>query len=331
MYGRLENKKKIEDKIGKTLKSQPQIINMYYASISDKTHNTKTKYLNSVIRFVEFLNKQNVYNENTQWWEDVKPIHVDLYMNFIKTKNGNIETSDSYKRMQYHAVKSFFDFLVDNDYLDKNPCAKVKLQRSKKEISVVYLTLDETKQLEFNIQNGIGSDLAKARQQQWKERDLAMVHLVLCTGLRVSALTEINVSDVNLENAVIRVVEKENFTRDIYLDQYTVQLIKKWLDKRNVLLNGKTCDALFISNGRNRISTKATNEMIKKYAKTIDKHITTHKLRSTFAMNVYEATNDIYTTSELLGHKSVETTKVYTTVTEQKKRAVANILSELYK
>lgn len=331
MNGRLENQKKTEERICRILNDQPEILTTYYISIGDKTHNTKLKYLNAVTRFVSYLNNNNLYIDNQPWWENIKPIHINSYMDFIKTTPDGTERSESYRCMQYHAVSSFFNFLLDNDYIEKNPCDKVKLPRVKKEVGVVYLTLDEVNQLESNIINGIGSDRAKSRQEKWKERDLALVHLVLCTGLRVSALTEINISDVDLNNAVIRVTEKENFTRDVYLDKHTVQLLKKWITKRKELLDDKESDALFISRERTRISTKATNEMIKKYAQTIGKHITTHKLRSTFAMNVYEATGDIYVTSNLLGHNSVETTKIYTTVTEQKKRAVADVLSNLYK
>jgi len=133
MNGRLENQKKTEERICRILEDQPEILKTYCVYIGDKTHNTKLKYLNAVTRFFTFLKNNNLYEEDKNWWESIKPIHISSYMDFIKTAEDGTDRSESYRCMQYHAVSSFFNFLLDNDYIEKNPCDKVKLPRVKRE------------------------------------------------------------------------------------------------------------------------------------------------------------------------------------------------------
>ena len=177
-----------------------------------------------------------------------------------------------------------------------------------------------------------GADERRKVYSIFADRDIAMVHLVLCTGLRAGALREINIEDLDFDNRRIRVIEKENFIKDIYIDDETIKVLQKWLKTREEYLNKreKESDALFISNVCKRISPRTFGNIIKEYSYNINKNITPHKLRSTFAMNVYDTTKDIYITSNLLGHKNVETTKRYTTVTEKRKQEAIDKLAKMY-
>lgn len=321
MDGRIENKRKVEQYLTQLIQDKPSVLKDYYMYLSDKTHNTKKTYISHVIRFLTFLESKeyDIFDINT--YNNVKPYIINEYLANTEYKlNGEI-VSDAYKTLQINVLKSFFEFLIDYEIIHKNPCKNLKAPKSNKQISVIYLTSDEIQVLKGNVRNGVGNQNSKDKQKEWFERDYAIVCLELCTGLRVSALVEINLSDIFFAENKIRVTEKENITKDVYINEEVCQVLKDWLVKRDKFMKGyEPTDALFISHLRKRMSTKSVNEIVKKYTYNIDKKITAHKLRSTFGMNVYEATGDIYITSELLGHSNVETTKRYACVTEEKRR-----------
>ena len=109
----------------------------------------------------------------------------------------------------------------------------------------------------------------------------------------------------------------------------TINYLKDWCLTREELLKGfEETEALFISNRRIRISTQAIRKLLAKYTSNIDKHITPHKMRSTFATNVYSATGDSYATANALGHTSTSSTKRYALIEDEKKREIADIASD---
>lgn len=332
MNGRLENQIKLEKYMERMLEGQPRVIQDYYSSINNKTHNTRRVYLDRVIAFCDYLKTNEIYVENTEELKYIKPSTIDKYFEAIKYKDDKQQISDSYRTVLISAIKSFFKFLIKDGYIDSNPAADIEPIRSRKELPITYLTPEEVSIIMNNILEGVGNDRAKSKQLNWKDRDYAIIYLLLHSGLRVTALTEINVENIDFENLTIRVIEKENFTREIFISEETSQVLRRWLRKRNELVedNANSTDALFISNERTRISTSTINDLIKKYTYNIDKKITAHKMRSTFAVNGYNATNDIYVVSQTLGHIRVETTKRYVQPSEEKKRNLIDKMSEIY-
>lgn len=335
MKGRQENCNKIEEHLLKIMTMHSAIIKDYYSYIDNKTHNTKKMYVNRVIHYLNSLKDKGLDIDDVSIYKEIKPANIRQYMKDTRYKtdrNGNIkELSDSYRTLQLAAIGSFFDFLIENHYISENPCHEVKLPRAKEDKAIVYLTPNEVATLKNNIKNGVGNNRAKAKQAHWYERDMAIMHLLLHTGLRVSALTEINLEDIDLSSNIIRVTEKENFTRDIFIDEITTSYLNEWLNKRKELMSGwDNCEALFISNGRTRISSLTVNDLVKKYTYNIDKKITPHKLRATFATTVYNTTKDIYITSNLIGHASIETTKRYAAIADEQRRAAVNLIADIY-
>ena len=332
MKGREETQKSNEISAQRYLDGRPKILQQYYSSIWNKTHHTKKQYINALSRFFDYLEENGFNTNDMNIWDNIKPLTINQYLEHLRVDENGVKRCDSYRNMQFYAIKSFFHFLEFNDLIIKNPCNRVEIIKTRQDLDVVYLTMDEVKTLKQNIINGVGNERAKARYAPWVDRDIAMVHLVLCTGLRAGAMREINMEDLDFENKRIRVVEKENFVKDIYIDDETIRVLSKWIVQREkyLLKKDKEVDALFIANTCKRISSTTFNDIIKKYSYNINKKITPHKLRSTFAMNVYGATGDIYITSNLLGHKNVETTKRYTTITEKRKHDAIDKLAKMY-
>lgn len=329
MTGREEIDLKNEKWIKNKLNDCTQLLKDYMINISEsKTSWSRRNYLGYLIQFVKYL-KENEYDINDPLtYRNIKPLDINRYLDYIGYRYVNgvkIENKPGIKAAKLFAVSDFFNFLVNNDIIEKNPCDKVETPKEKVEKDIVSLTSEEIKTMQNNI---ICRD--KSRGIKYNTRDLSIISLGVTTGLRVSAIAEINISDIDFENNIIKVTEKGNITRNIIIGDKTKQLLQKWIIERNQLMEGyKNTDALFISKNRERISTVSIRKMISKESYNIDKHITPHKMRSTCATNLYEATGDIYLVQAQLGHSNIQNTRRYAKVSNEKKVLAANILNDL--
>ena len=181
--------------------------------------------------------------------------------------------------------------------------------------------------------SGWGTELSKNKHYDWRYRDFLLFRIPVVTGLRLEALSEINLEDVDLAKKTITVTEKGNITKKIYIDDKTQSYLLQWIMQRaEIIGNGNyDCRALFISNQKQRMHIRSIEKVIKKYADGINgKHITPHKLRSTCGTNLYQASKDIYLVAEILGHKSTEPTRRYAKVFDTNKRDAVKTIASLY-
>lgn len=266
-------------------------------------------------------------------------LNIDEIENFAKIKSsmlnsymvGLTDISNSLKATKMYAIKSFFEFLLDDEYIDNNPCNKIKIPKDNKEHEVVSLTQREINKIKRNILKGVGDDLTKHRQEPWKKRDYAVVMLALSLGLRVISISEINIDDINFETNELKIVEKGNKIRTLMFSDGLAEILLEWVKDREEKLEDMDEDisALFISRQHQRLTAPSIRAMIKKYTYNIDKKITPHKLRSTCATNVYEQTGDIYLTADILGHSNIQNTKRYASISEEKKKKAASAMDNI--
>ncbi len=336
MQGRIENKIKIENLIQEKIKEMPEYVKRYYFYLNQKSHTTKLNYMDKLLRFLKYLQEQNISIE-LNCLEKIDAYIIEQYVASISYYEKNSKTkelSNTTKANIYSALNAFFIFLCANDYIKNNPFDNKKITRPKAEqTSITFLTPEEVQEVQQRILHGWGSNQAKLKQSDWKYRDYLLFRIPVVTGLRLEALTEINVSDVDLVRKTIRVTEKGNITKDIYLDDITRDYILKWIMQRAEFIgNGNyDCQALFISNRLTRMSSRSIEMVIMKYADGINgKHITPHKLRSTCGTNLYQAKKDIYLVANVLGHSSTEPTRRYTKVFETDKKDAINTLAGLF-
>ena len=333
MSGRLERDKKIEDKISLLIKSQPVTIKEYANSFGNKTSATKKLYISRAISFVNYLNTE--YDLDFNDISSLKRLnysHISSYMNYIKTHTPDgtyIVKEAGSCAAEFYAMKHFCKYLNLCRYIDYNPCDDIEVPKDKKQHEIISLTPEEIDVIKYNICNGVGTDRAKSFQDKWKSRDLCIVMLGIVTGLRISAISNIDVSDIDFENKILRTIEKGNFERTIYLSDKIIEIINDWLKDRDRILNGYNCNALFISNQKKRVSLTTIRTLLKKYTYNIQKHITPHKLRSTAATNLYEKTGDIYLVADVLGHHNIQNTRRYAKVSDCKRKYAAQELSNL--
>ena len=162
-------------------------------------------------------------------------------------------------------------------------------------------------------------------------RDRTLIGLALATALRVSALVNINIDDIDFENGVIKVVEKRQKVREIPLGENMMVSLREFIEFRENVCSGTNSQALFLTKNNNRLSVWDANDMLEKYCDWANiKRITFHKLRASAATNLAAAKVDIQTIGNILGHKSTSTTLKYVAVLEENKKNAVGLLDNLF-
>ena len=327
MTGREEIDLKNEQWITNKLQELPEILTDYMYSIKSKTSWSRRNYLGYLIQFFGYLESNGYDINNIDIFKEIRPLTINKYLDYISFRvvNGvQKENKAGIKAAKLFAVSDFFEFLFDNDFVVSNPCKRVNVPKDNEIKEVVAMTSEEIKTIENNIMAR-----GRYRGKKYNLRDLCIVMLGVSTGLRVSAIIEINVQDINFESNYISVIEKGNKARRVFIGEKTKDILEKWIVERKQLLGDKECDALFISKNKVRMSTESVRQMLKKETVNIDKHITPHKMRSTCATNLYNATGDIYLVQEQLAHANIANTRRYAKVSKDRMVEASNILNDI--
>lgn len=323
MSGRYEKEMELERKIKNRLKDVPSIIGEYYYSLigSGKSYETAYKYINYIIAFYNFTFETH---PDEQFYLQVKPLHINRFIASLRTKevNGKVErTSDSIRSVYWSALNSFFQFLIP-DYIKSNPVVSTKRPKVKDNPNVTYLTPEEISKLMRNVEENA--------QDKFKNRDLCILKVGFSTGLRISAIVQIDIDDVDLKHNKIKVTEKGDYDNYVMFGENLKTQIQLWLKDREKYFSNCDSKALFISQIGQRISDDTVAEMLKKYSKgATDKHVTPHVMRHSCATNLYEQTGDIYLCAKQLHHKNVATTQRYAELSTERQKRAANILDDM--
>ena len=225
-------------------------------------------------------------------------------------------------------VRSFYDYLFKNQRITSNVTELVPLPKIH-EKPIIRLNKEEMTRMLEQAQSG---DQLTAHQQKFQKitakRDFAILSLFLGTGIRVSECVGMNIGDVDLENNAFIVTRKGGNQVVLYFPPEVAEALADYLEERNAAetVPGHE-DALFLSLQRRRITQRAVQNLVKKYAAVaapLKSRISPHKLRSTYATNLYNETGDIYLVADVLGHTSVDTTrKHYADMTDARRRMAA--------
>lgn len=226
------------------------------------------------------------------------------------------------------SVRSFYDYLFKNRRIPANVTLLVDLPKVH-EKPILRLEQQEVKRMLSMAETGEGmTDGQKRFQAKTAKRDFAMLSLFLGTGIRVSECVGMNLSDVDMENNAFLVTRKGGNQVILYFPPEVAEALADYMEERAQIqaLPGHEA-ALFLSLQKRRITQRAVQNLVKKYAAVaapLKPRISPHKLRSTFATNLYHATGDIYLVADVLGHTSVDTTrKHYADMTDARRRMAA--------
>ncbi len=334
---KIENTQRLRE----LLKELPPYVRDFFRakeqSTSDKSRLSYAYDLRIFFRFLlennPALKEKNISDISISDLSDLSAGDFEEYSEYLKAYSGPESRHVTNSRLgisrKMSCLRSFFDYLCKRELLERNPVRLVDMPKIK-EKSIIQLDPDEVAQL-LDYMDDLGKELTGlklAHYNKQKARDIAIITLFLGTGIRVSELVGLNMDDVDFKNDGIRISRKGGNEMIVYFGEEVENALMDYLEQtRNHItaLPGHE-DALFLSNRRRRISVDAVEILVKKYCSAVSlKHITPHKLRSTYGTALYRETQDIYLVADVLGHSDVNTTKRhYAAIKDSHRRSVRN-------
>lgn len=336
-YHEQENKKNIL-RMREVLATLPPFCKQFFRGIENQTSaRTRLAYAYDIRLFFEFLHETNgVYKKKDivefplTILDEVGREDIEEYMEYLSLylRDGREITNDEKgKARKLASLRSFYNYYYRNELIQNNPALLVPMPKLH-EKEIVRLDPNEVAILLDQVEDG--SKLSKNQlrfHEKTKVRDLALLTLLLGTGIRVSECVGLNLNDVDFDNMGIKIRRKGGYEDVVYFGEEVEQALLHYLEKRShcIPLSGHE-EALFLSLQNRRLTVRSVENLVKKYAALVTglKKITPHKLRSTYGTTLYQETGDIYLVADVLGHKDVNTTrKHYAAMKDENKRRAA--------
>ena len=325
-------------RLREVLSTLPPFCRDYFRAI-DTTTTTKTRisYAYDIRIFFQFLLDENpafkdykMTDFTVDVLDQIKALDLEEYQEYLKVYQAGDKTETNGERglkRKISALRSFYAYYYRREMIETNPTVLIDVPKIHDK-SIIRLDTDEVALLLDYIEH-CGDQLTGQKRVYYeknKERDLAIVTLLLGTGIRVSECVGLDIEDVDFKNNGIKVTRKGGNEMVVYFGPEVEKALKRYLEVReNIIpLEGHE-HALFYSAQRRRIGVQAIENLVKKYAQqiTTTKKITPHKLRSTYGTALYQETGDIYLVADVLGHKDVNTTKKHYAAQADSRRRMA--------
>ena len=324
------------------LKTLPPFAHDFFRAIEPTSSiRTRMNYAYDIRVFYHYLMENNpVYSHyaiqqfTAADLERLEPVDIEEYMEYLKGyKREDDETMVNGEKglaRKMSALRSFYGYYYKRQVISNNPTLLVEMPRIH-EKAIIRLDVDEVALL-LDFVESAGEKLtgqALAYYRRTKSRDLAILTLLLGTGIRVSECVGLDLNDVDFKNNGITVTRKGGNQMVVYFGDEVADALRQYIEgdrKKLIPLSGHE-NALFLSTQRRRMGVQAVENMVKKYARQVtpNKKITPHKLRSTYGTSLYKETGDIYLVADVLGHKDVNTTrKHYAAIDEDRRRMAAS-------
>lgn len=329
--------KKNEERLNEMLTTLPSFCKTFFRGIEHKTASrTRVAYAYDLGVFFDYMHDNNsmlktmdIHNFPMSILDAITAEDIEDYLSYLKyyDKDGVAHSNDERGlKRKLSSLRTFYNFMYKHEYIDTNPAARVDMPVIHDK-AIIKLDVDEVAMLLDEVESG--DSLTKSQQkyhEKTKNRDLALVTLLLGTGIRVSECVGLDISDVDFKNNGIKIHRKGGNEAVVYFGEEVREALLNYLDERKdiVAADGHT-DALFLSMQNKRISVRSVQLLVKKYSQLVTslKHITPHKLRSTYGTNLYRESGDIYLVADVLGHKDVNTTKKHYASLEDERRREA--------
>lgn len=319
------------------LQDLPEFCFDYFLELENYTSSlTRMNYAVDLRIFFDFICRFKFGNKPNQiTFEHIEKItssDITSFLSYLSyyTFNGkNYRNKELGKARKLASIRKLFKWLFTKDKIKFDVASKVQTPK-RHEKPIIRLEVDEVSKLLNEVENA--DNLTKSEQKFNKltqKRDLAMISLFLSTGIRVSECVGLNIDDFDFEQNAFRVTRKGGNQAVLYFPEETRDALLAWLYEREEKPLDEDEKAMFISLQNRRISVRAVENLVKKYAKAVTplKNISPHKLRSTFGTNLYRETADIYIVADVLGHSDVNITKRhYAAISEDRRKDVANIV-----
>ena len=320
------------------LKTLPPFCRDFFRAIEPRT-TTKTRisYAYDIRIFFQFLLEQNPAFKD--WSMDaftvdvldqITAVDLEEYEEYLKVYQAGDKTETNGERglkRKMSSLRSFYAYYFKREMIHTNPTVLVDVPKIHQK-SIIRLEADEVALLLDYIEHG-GDELTgqkKVYYEKTKDRDLALVTLLLGTGIRVSECVGIDISNLDFETNGMKIHRKGGADVILYFGEEVREALLDYLEEREKIIPKEGSEnALFLSMQKRRISVRAVENLVKKYARPVTplKTITPHKLRSTYGTQLYQETGDIYLVADVLGHKDVNTTRKHYAAMEDQRRRMA--------
>lgn len=341
-----EKKKHITLQLRELITALPPYVFDFFRGIEHTTSiNTRLGYAYDLRIFFEYIREHLLLNEeiqsivgiSLQQLEALGPRDIEKYLEYLSyyEKNKEDERLVAYqngqkgKARKLAALKTFYQYFYKQQLIKFNPTSLVDMPKIN-EKPIIKLEVDEVARLLDMVEDGEKLTTHQKKYHKYtKLRDVAIISLLLGTGIRVSECVGLNVDDVDFECNGIRITRKGGDETIIYFGREVEKALGDYIEERLEKPCFDSSKPLFLSLQHKRLSVRSIQILVKKYSCLVTqlKTITPHKLRSTYGTHLYQETGDIYLVADVLGHKDVNTTKKhYAQMDDARRRAAANIV-----
>lgn len=276
----------------------------YLSKVKQASSNTVSSYLRDIRQFADWLRT----SEETSVMEATQ-LNISEYLGHLEDEGRSGATISR----SLASLKNFYAYLVSSGFLDKTPVIDIHVDRGEKKLPQILTG----REIELLLAQPACVD-AKGY------RDKAMLEVMYATGIRVSELIDLDVEDVNLELGIIKCSSGKK-SRAIPLYPGALRALKIYLrDIRETLIASREEKALFVNISGARMSRQGFWKILKHYQASahIEKDITPHTLRHSFAVHLLENGADLGSLQELMGHSDISSTQMYTHMVDNKLKAV---------
>lgn len=273
----------------------------FLTSVKGESENTRISYENDLRQYSSYL-------------ERIDLEYVDVSVNdareYVRYLMGKYKERSMLRKLS--ALRMFYDYLMRKEEMDFNPFQDISLKRNEKRLPSV-LTEDEVARL-----------LALKGEDFLSLRDHILFLFIYSTGARISEALSVNISDIEWGERRIKIKGKGGKTRFLFLNRNVVPELNDYIEKRRIYLEGVSEEALFIGKNKERLSFSSAHLIFNNAREnlSLDKNLTPHTLRHSFATHMMDRGADIRFIQELLGHESISTTQIYTHVSSKKLKKV---------
>jgi integrase/recombinase XerD len=267
--------------------------------------NTLESYQRDLTQYVTFLERSNISDLN-----QTRRANIIAYLADMQRKGRATSTISR----NLASLRAFYSFLLRDGLIDGDPTTNLESPKIEKRLPKV-LTVSEVEALLEGPDYGTVAGI----------RDKAMLELLYATGIRVSELVSLNLSDVNLNMGFLKCYGKGSKERIIPLGSVALKTVSDYVMRSRVkLMRDQSEESLFLNHHGQRLSRQGFWKIIKKYANAarINKEITPHTLRHSFATHLLENGADLRAVQEMLGHADISTTQIYTHLTKSRLKEV---------
>ncbi len=329
------------EKLRELMRGLPRFCGYFFRGIEPTTSSrTRIAYAYDLHVFFEFLISTNPALKNTpipdikiELLDQIKAIDIEEYLEYLsyyRSEDKERLNTEKGKKRKLVSLRSFYRYFFQKEMIQTNPASLIAVPKLHDK-EIVRLEIDEVAKLLDEVENGESMTQTQQRYHaKTKLRDLAIMTLLLGTGIRVSECVGLDINDVDFDNNGIKIRRKGGYEVIVYFGEEVRDALLEYLGERGqmVAADGST-NALFLSMQQKRLNVRSVENLVKKYSSMVTKlkTITPHKLRSTYGTNLYRETGDIYLVADVLGHRDVNTTKKhYAAIEDSRRRSAAKVV-----